>query len=79
MKKDDYIGRRIRQRRWEQGMKQAELAERLKIGTHHVKIFEAGITPVPPSLLVEIAAIQKVPVSHYTEGFENAPGAKSDD
>ncbi|WP_316648750.1 helix-turn-helix domain-containing protein [Ovoidimarina sediminis] len=73
MNEDDYIGRRMRHRRWEQGMSQTELADSVLIEPHDIQLFESGVRSVPRLLLIKIAAVQDVPVSYYTDGIEDAP------
>ncbi len=74
---DIHVGKRIRQRRWLQGITQQHLAERVGIKFQQIQKYETGANRVSASRLWEIAEVLEVPVGFFFEGLsEDAGGAR---
>lgn len=66
------VGRRIRVRRVELGMTQAELAAKLPIGPSNLSYIERGERDVSVSLLEEIAGALKCKPEYLLREFQEA-------
>jgi|SRR5882724_628347 len=71
-KPDKQLGMRIRLRRVEQKMSQAELGDKLGVSFQQVQKYEKGINRVGASRLVQIAAILEVPVTFFYDDDKKA-------
>src|SRR5882762_6842061 len=71
-KPDIELGKRIRLRRVEQKMSQAELGDKLGVSFQQVQKYEKGINRVGASRLVQIAAILEVPVTFFYDDDKKA-------
>ncbi len=67
---DDYVGRRIRQRRVELGLSQSELANALGITFQQVQKYENGSNRVSAGRLYAIAQNLGVTLDYFVEGVE---------
>ncbi len=70
-KVDEYVGKRIRQRRWLIGMTQQKLAQTVGIKFQQIQKYETGANRVSASRLWDIGEAMGVPVSFFFEGLEN--------
>ena len=67
---DQHVGQRIRQRRWQLGMTQTQLAQSVGIRFQQIQKYETGANRVSASRLWGIAEALDVPVSHFFDGIE---------
>ncbi|NSX56811.1 helix-turn-helix domain-containing protein [Parasulfitobacter algicola] len=65
---DTFVGRRIRNRRREIGMSQAELATAVGIKFQQIQKYETGANRVSASRLWDIASAVGVPVTFFFDG-----------
>lgn len=65
---DIRVGERIRHRRWQIGLTQIELAEKVGVKFQQIQKYECATNRVSASRLWEIAAAQSVPISYYFQG-----------
>jgi len=65
--RDRYIARKLRERRIEMRLSQADLANSLGITHQQVYKYEQGIDRIPASRLYEFAKILSVPISFFYE------------
>lgn len=65
--KTDCVGRKIRHKRWQNGMTQLELANRLGISFQEVQLMEANVREVSEAFLERIAAVQDTPLKYYLD------------
>jgi transcriptional regulator with XRE-family HTH domain len=69
---NERVGRRIKVRRVELGMTQAELAQKLSVGQSNLSYIERGERDVSVSLLEEIAKALKCKPEHFLREFQDA-------
>lgn len=69
---DAHIGRRIRSRREELRISQAELGEALGVSYQAIQKFEGGRTHIAAAKLAVIASRLSVNISYFFEGLERA-------
>lgn len=67
-KPDHELGRRIRLRRVEQQVSQAELGDKLGVSFQQVQKYEKGVNRVGASRLQQIATALDVPVTYFYDG-----------
>ena len=67
---DVYVGKRIRHRRWMNGVTQQQLAESVGIKFQQIQKYETGMNRVSASRLWDIANVLDVPVSIFFEGLD---------
>lgn len=67
---DIYVGKRIRHRRWVNGMTQQQLAEGVGIKFQQIQKYETGANRVSASRLWDIANVLGVPVAFFFEGLD---------
>lgn len=67
-KAEETMGHRIRLRRVEQGMSQAELGAKLGVSFQQVQKYEKGTNRVGAARLQQIATALEVPVTFFYEG-----------
>ena len=67
-KPDVELGKRIRLRRVEQRVSQAELGEKLGVSFQQVQKYEKGVNRVGASRLQQIASALEVPVMFFYDG-----------
>ena len=67
---DVYVGKRIRHRRWMNGVTQQQLAESVGIKFQQIQKYETGMNRVSASRLWDIANVLDVPVSFFFEGLD---------
>lgn len=73
---DEYVGKRVRQRRWMVGLSQQQLGEAVGIKFQQIQKYETGMNRVSASRLWDIAETLGVPVTFFFEGYgEDAAGA----
>lgn len=66
---DEFVGRKLRERRTLMGMSQENLASRVGITFQQVQKYERGANRMSASRLFEFAQILGVPVGHFFEGY----------
>ncbi len=71
---DVHVGQRVRWRRWQQGMTQQQLGNKLGIKAQQIQNYETGANRVSASHMRDIAATMEVPVSFFFEGLARALG-----
>ncbi len=77
---DNYIGRRIQERRSECHMSQTKLGELVGLTFQQIQKFEKGINRVPASRLADIAAVLKAaPADFFPPIDETAPHLRRGD
>jgi transcriptional regulator with XRE-family HTH domain len=69
-----HIGKRLRQRRWRQGLTQDQLAQTAGIRFQQVQKYEFGTSLITAARLWELARALDAPLSYFFEGLE--PGAE---
>ncbi len=69
---DVHVGKRIRHRRWMNGVTQQQLAEKVGIKFQQIQKYETGMNRVSASRLWDIAAVLGVQVSFFFEGLDPA-------
>ncbi len=69
---DSHVGQRIRQRRWQLGMTQGELAEHVGVRFQQIQKYEVGTNRVSASRLWDIAEVLEVPVAYFFQGLTEA-------
>ncbi len=67
---DIHVGQRVRWRRWQQGMTQQQLCDRVGIKFQQIRKYETGTNRISASLIRHIAAAMEVPVSFFFEGLD---------
>jgi transcriptional regulator with XRE-family HTH domain len=71
---DDFVGRRIRERRVMLGLTQQQLAELIGVTYQQAHKYERGINRVSAGRLYEIARVLNAPITYFYEGLgENTP------
>jgi transcriptional regulator with XRE-family HTH domain len=73
---DKYVGGRVRMRRLELRISQADLAERLGLSFQQVQKYENGTNRIGAGRLQHTAGILKVPVTFFFEGAPRVDGTK---
>ena len=66
------VGRRIKVRRVELGMTQADLVKKITVGQSNLSYIERGERDVSVSLLEEIAKALKCKPEHFLQEFQDA-------
>jgi transcriptional regulator with XRE-family HTH domain len=74
---DIELGKRIRLRRVEQGISQAELGDQLGVSFQQVQKYEKGVNRVGAARLQQIAAALDVPVTFFYDGDGKAREVES--
>ena len=69
---DEYVGKRVRQRRWMVGLSQQQLGEAVGIKFQQIQKYETGMNRVSASRLWDIAAVLDVPVTFFFDGYDGA-------
>lgn len=83
MKKDTqklqhYIEKRLREKREILGVSLAQISDQLHISEEQFKKYSCGHSRIPSTLLYQIAAILKVDINYFFEGFSySTPSTKS--
>ncbi len=67
---DEYVGKRVRQRRWMVGLSQQQLGEAVGIKFQQIQKYETGMNRVSASRLWDIAAVLDVPVTFFFDGYD---------
>lgn len=67
---DEYVGKRVRQRRWMVGFSQQQLGEAVGIKFQQIQKYETGMNRVSASRLWDIAHALGVPVTFFFDGYE---------
>ncbi len=73
---DIHVGKRIRHRRWQVGMTQQQLAEKVGIKFQQIQKYETGMNRVSASRLWDISDVLDVKICFFFSGMqddENAP------
>ncbi|WP_281300931.1 MULTISPECIES: helix-turn-helix domain-containing protein [unclassified Iodidimonas] len=74
---DNYVGRRIRERRKIVGLTQQKLAVKLGLSFQQVQKYERGTNRVGASKLVQLSQALDVPISYFFEEIERDHGAET--
>jgi transcriptional regulator with XRE-family HTH domain len=74
---DQYIGRRLKQRRVEIGHSQEKLAILVGLTFQQIQKYEKGINRISASRLFDLARILEVPIAFFYEGLETLDEACS--
>ncbi len=69
---DEYVGKRVRQRRWMVGFSQQQLGEAVGIKFQQIQKYETGMNRISASRLWDIAETLGVPITFFFEGYEGA-------
>ena len=67
---DIHVGKRIRQRRWQMGMSQENLAVTTGVKFQQIQKYETGANRVSASRMWEIAGALDVTISYFYEGLD---------
>ncbi len=67
---DAHVGQRVRWRRWQQGMTQQQLGDKVGIKFQQIQKYETGANRISASRMWDIAAAMEVPVSFFFEGLD---------
>jgi len=67
---DEYVGKRVRQRRWMVGFSQQQLGEAVGIKFQQIQKYETGMNRVSASRLWDIADALGVPVTFFFDGYD---------
>jgi transcriptional regulator with XRE-family HTH domain len=67
---DEYVGKRVRQRRWMVGFSQQQLGEAVGIKFQQIQKYETGMNRISASRLWDIADTLGVPVTFFFEGYD---------
>ncbi|MBN2629681.1 MAG: helix-turn-helix transcriptional regulator [Rhodobacteraceae bacterium] len=70
---DFFIGRRLRQFRWLNGVSQSDLARRVCTETAQIEAYESGKIRVSAARLLQIAQAMDLPLSAFFEGMPVLP------
>ncbi|KAA9009369.1 helix-turn-helix domain-containing protein [Histidinibacterium aquaticum] len=73
---DEYVGKRIRHRRWMTGTTQQQLADKVGIKFQQIQKYETGMNRVSASRLWDIAHAMGVSVSFFFEGLDGEVAPK---
>lgn len=73
---DEFVGQRLRHRRWLVGMTQQQLGEAVGIKFQQIQKYESGVNRVSASRLWDISRALSVPVSFFFEGLQDTAKAK---
>jgi len=73
---DEYVGKRLRQRRWLVGMTQQQLAEHVGIKFQQIQKYETGANRVSASRLWDIASTLDVSINFFFDGLQAEKGVK---
>lgn len=75
---DVSVGKRIRHRRWQQGMSQKSLAAAVGINFQQIQKYETGANRVSASRLWDIGAALGVPVPYFFATIEQDEAARQE-
>ena len=67
---DEYVGKRVRQRRWMVGFSQQQLGEAVGIKFQQIQKYETGMNRISASRLWDIAETLGVPVTFFFDGYD---------
>lgn len=67
---DEYVGKRIRQRRWMVGFTQQQLGDAVGIKFQQIQKYETGMNRVSASRLWDISVAMDVPVTFFYDGYD---------
>ena len=70
---DDFVGRRIRERRIMLGLSQLQLAKLIGVSYQQAHKYECGINRVSAGRLYEIARVLNAPITYFFEGLGGKP------
>jgi transcriptional regulator with XRE-family HTH domain len=71
--RDTDIGKRVRERRLEKGMSQAELSKHLGVTFQQIQKYENGVNRIGSGRLQRIAEALDVPVAHFFRSSGKTP------
>ena len=69
---DEYVGKRVRQRRWMVGFSQQQLGEAVGIKFQQIQKYETGMNRISASRLWGIADALGVPIMFFFEGYDES-------
>ncbi|MBL4750392.1 MAG: helix-turn-helix transcriptional regulator [Amylibacter sp.] len=67
---DEYVGKRVRQRRWMVGFSQQQLGEAVGIKFQQIQKYETGMNRISASRLWDIADALGVSVTFFFDGYD---------
>lgn len=67
---DEYVGKRVRQRRWMVGYSQQQLGEAVGIKFQQIQKYETGMNRISASRLWDIAETLSVPITFFFDGYD---------
>ncbi len=68
---DEYVGKRVRQRRWMVGFSQQQLGEAVGIKFQQIQKYETGMNRISASRMWDIAEALGVSVTFFFEGYDD--------
>lgn len=73
---DTYIGQRIRARRLQLGISQADLGDALEVSFQQIQKYEKGVNRVATATLIQIANVMEVEPAHFYHGAPGVDGKR---
>lgn len=74
---DAHVGRQLRARRLQLKLKQADLAQALRVSIQQVHKYETAKSGLPVDKLFLLSRALEVPPAYFFDGIEGAPAARS--
>lgn len=75
---DKYVGKRIRQRRWQMGLTQKDVAEKISVKFQQLQKYETGANRVSASRLWDLSQVLEVTPGYFFEGLGSCDGLQQD-
>lgn len=76
---DIHVGKRIRHRRWQVGITQQQLAEKVGIKFQQIQKYETGMNRVSASRLWDISDVLDVKICFFFNGMKNDEDSTAND
>lgn len=76
---DIHVGKRIRHRRWQVGITQQQLAEKVGIKFQQIQKYETGMNRVSASRLWDISDVLDVKICFFFNGMKNDEDSTTND
>ncbi|MBE9476099.1 MAG: helix-turn-helix transcriptional regulator [Proteobacteria bacterium] len=76
---DEYVGKRVRQRRWMVGFSQQQLGEAVGIKFQQIQKYETGMNRISASRLWDIADALDVPIIFFFDGYDESGTSSGND
>jgi transcriptional regulator with XRE-family HTH domain len=68
---DDYVGKRMRERRTDLGLSALQIGEKLNLSFQQILKYERGFDRISAGRLYEIACALNTPITYFYEGFDD--------